>query len=196
MLLVITLVIAYLLGSINCAIIVCKLANLPDPRTQGSNNPGASNILRTAGKTYALLTFLGDGLKGFIAVFIGLILGVHGMMLSIVGLVAVLGHMYPLFFRFQGGKGVATALGSYFALSFPLGIISLVIWFALAAIFRYASLASLVTCIITPIICLFFQPAYFVGLVLMALIIIWRHRSNIERLRSGNEAKIVFNKPE
>lgn len=193
---ILALVIAYLLGSVNCAIIVCKLAKKQDPREQGSGNPGASNVLRVAGKPYAILTLVGDALKGFIAVFIGVLFGAHGAMLSLVALVAVLGHMYPIFFRFQGGKGVATSLGCYFALAPAVGIVAIVIWIVLAGLFRYASLASLAACVVAPFISLAVFPPYFVGLVLIALIVIWRHRGNIDRLRRGKESKLVSNKPE
>lgn len=193
---VIMLVMAYLLGSISCAIIVCKVAGLPDPRTQGSGNPGASNVLRVAGKTYAAFTLFGDMLKGFIAVFIAMLFDVEGVMLSLVALAAVLGHMYPVFFKFKGGKGVATALGVYFALSFPVGIIAAIIWVGLAFLLRYASVASLAACVLAPFICLFFQASYFVGLILIAALVVWRHWENIERLRKGTESKLVANKPE
>ncbi len=192
----VAIVIAYLLGSINCAIIICKLAKKQDPREQGSGNPGASNVLRVAGKPYAIATLIGDALKGFIAVFIGMLFGTHGFMLSVVALAAVLGHMYPLYFRFQGGKGVATSLGCYFALAPAIGGVALVIWIVLAALFRYASLASLAACVVAPFIALAIYPPYFVGLVLIALIVIWRHRGNIDRLRRGTESKLVSNKPE
>jgi len=120
---IIAIIIAYLLGSISVAVIVCKVADLPDPRTEGSGNPGASNVLRVAGKHYAAIVLLGDALKGFCAVVIAMILGVHGWMLGLISVVAVLGHMFPVFFKFKGGKGVATAMGCYFALSLPLGIV-------------------------------------------------------------------------
>jgi glycerol-3-phosphate acyltransferase PlsY len=192
----IMLVIAYLLGSVSCAILVCKFAGLPDPRTQGSGNPGASNVLRVAGKTYAAITLLGDVLKGLIPVLLAQVLGLHPVVVSLVALAAVLGHMYPAFFKFQGGKGVATAIGAYFALSFPLGLITAIIWLGLAFLFRYASLASLAACALAPFICLIFNPAYFLGLIIIAALVVWRHWENIERLRQGTESKIVVDKPE
>jgi len=186
----IAIIVAYLLGSISTAIIVCRFAGLHDPREEGSGNPGASNVLRIAGKTYAAITLLGDGLKGFVAVFIAFVLGVHGWMLGIVAVAAVLGHMFPAFFKFQGGKGVATAIGCFFALSLPLGVTTLVIWLVLAFVFRYASLASLAATIAAPFIILLFQPAYFLGLAIVAALIAWRHLENINRLKTGSEVKI------
>lgn len=196
MLAIIAIIVAYLIGSVSCAIIVCKSAGLPDPRTQGSGNPGASNVLRVAGKTYALMTLLGDGLKGFIAIIVALTLGVHGLLLGAVALAAVLGHMYPIFFQFKGGKGVATALGVYFGISLPLGLIVTIVWVALVALIRYASIASLVACILAPILCLFLvhDMQYTPGLAVIALFVIWRHRENIDRLRKGTESKFVSKK--
>lgn len=192
----IAIVVAYLIGSISCAILVCKLSGLPDPRTQGSGNPGASNVLRVAGKSYALMTLLGDVLKGFVGVIVALTLGVHGFMLGIVGLAAVLGHMYPVFFQFKGGKGVATSVGVYFGISPILGLIIAIAWVALVAITRYASVASITACIVAPILCVFFHhdTQFTVGLALIALFVIWRHRENINRLRKGTECKFIAKK--
>ncbi|PIQ43349.1 MAG: acyl-phosphate glycerol 3-phosphate acyltransferase [Gammaproteobacteria bacterium CG11_big_fil_rev_8_21_14_0_20_46_22] len=196
MLLIVALIAAYLIGSVSCAIIVCKSAGLPDPRTQGSGNPGASNILRVAGKTYAVMTLVGDALKGFVAIIVGLTLEVHGVALGLVGLAAVLGHMYPIFFKFKGGKGVATAIGVYFGVSLTLGVVCALVWLALVAILRYASVASLVAAVLAPVLCLFLthQLYYAPGLALIALMIIWRHRENIDRLRKGTESKFVAKK--
>lgn len=189
---IISIIIAYLLGSISTAIIVCKVARLPDPRTEGSGNPGASNVLRVSGKIYAGLTLLGDALKGFIAIFIAMIIGIHGWMLGIVALAAVLGHVFPVFFKFKGGKGVATAFGCYFALSLPLGLVSVVVWVVIAFVLRYSSVASLTAMILAPFVILLFQPAYFIGLALVALLIVWRHRTNIQRLRNKSEPKFTL----
>lgn len=190
MMIIISIIIAYLLGSLSSAIIISKLAKLPDPRKGGSGNPGASNVLRLAGKHYALLTLVGDLLKGFVAVLIGMILGLHGFWLSIVAVAAIVGHMYPVFFGFKGGKGVATAIGSFFALSLPLGLAAAVIWIVLAVIFRYASLASLAACVLAPFIALAVQPVYFIGLAVIAALIVFRHWDNIDRLRNGTEDKL------
>lgn len=196
MLLIIAIVAAYLIGSVSCAIIVCKTAGLPDPRGEGSGNPGASNVYRVAGKTYAALTLIGDVLKGFLAIIIGLTLGVHGMMLGVVGLAAVLGHMYPVFFKFKGGKGVATALGVYFAMSMTLGVLAIVVWIVVVLVTRFASLASMIVVVLAPIFCLLvqYQHEYALGLALIAIVVLWRHRENIQRLRQGTENKLKSKK--
>jgi glycerol-3-phosphate acyltransferase PlsY len=196
MLSILLLIIGYLFGSVNSAILVCKITGRKDPRGEGSCNPGASNVLRVAGKACAIATVIGDVLKGMIAIWIAMALGASDFILALVALTAVLGHMYPLFFKFQGGKGVATAIGCYFALSIPLGGIALVIWIVLAAVFRYASVASLVACVAAAVLSIYIQPADFIGLAIIALFVIWRHRGNIDRLRKGTESKLVANKPE
>lgn len=182
---------AYLLGSLSSAIIVCKVARQPDPRTEGSKNPGASNVLRVAGKFYAALTLVGDMLKGFISVFIGMILGAHGIVLGLIAFTAVLGHMYPCYFRFKGGKGVATAIGCYIALNIPMGFSVCLIWIAVMFFYRYASLSSLIACCLAPFMILIVHPSYVLGLGFIALMIVWRHRENIERLRNGTESKLT-----
>lgn len=193
---IIIFAIAYLLGSVSCAILVAKFAGLPDPRTQGSGNPGATNILRMAGKQYAIYTLLGDALKGFIPVVIAKIFGLDGFLLGLVALCAVLGHVFPLYFKFKGGKGVATALGCYFALSFYVGAAAVIVWIALAYTLRYASVASFAAVAVGTILTLFLGPlaAAFFGLFLVAVLIVWQHRQNIERLRQGQEHKINFDK--
>ena len=190
----ISIILAYLLGSISSAIIISKLLSLPDPRTLGSGNPGATNILRIAGKKVAIITLLGDVLKGFIAVLIAsLVFKQTGMLLAIVGLAAFIGHLYPIFFGFKGGKGVATALGVMLALSpMPLFGLSIVAtWGIVALIFRYSSLAALVSVLLSPFYALFFgHREYFIPLLLIALLLAWKHKTNIERLIQGTEPKI------
>jgi acyl phosphate:glycerol-3-phosphate acyltransferase len=183
-------VIAYLLGSISSAVVVCKVCGKKDPRTEGSKNPGASNVLRLHGKLLALITFLGDGLKGFIPVVIAMLFGVHAWLLGFVAVFAVLGHMFPVFFKFQGGKGVATAIGCFIALSPPMALAVIIIWVALVLLLRFASLASIVACVLAPFIVLLFQPLYFAGLVVIAFLVIWRHKDNIKRLIARNEKKL------
>ena len=126
------LIIAYLLGSLTCAVLLTKLLKLPDPRTTGSKNPGATNILRTVGKNQALAVLVGDALKGFIAILLARILGVHGFMLGLVALSAVLGHIYPIFHKFEGGKGVATMLGTLLMLNFWVGLFAVAVWVVIA----------------------------------------------------------------
>ena len=143
--------IAYLCGSINFAIVLCKITGRPDPRSQGSGNPGATNVLRFGGKLLALAVIMGDALKGVLPVLLARAFHVHDSALSLVALAAVVGHMYPLFFRFQGGKGVATTLGVILALSWMVGLIVIATWIVIALLFRFSSLASLVAIVLLPL---------------------------------------------
>lgn len=186
-------VIAYLIGSLSSAIIVCKVLNLPDPRTQGSMNPGATNVLRIGGKTPALITLAGDMLKGFIPVLIGRLFGLDGFFLGLIAVATFLGHIYPVFFKFQGGKGVATAAGAIIALSPIVGIAALISWILVAVTFRYSSLAALIAAIATPVFMLLLgKIAYLIPTLIIAAMLIWTHRDNIQRLRSGSESKMSF----
>ncbi len=190
---IIAIVIGYFLGSISCAIILSKVLKKADPRTMGSGNAGATNVLRTIGKNEAIAVLVGDALKGFIAVLIGRMLGAHGFMLGLVGLAAVAGHTYPVYFKFKGGKGVATALGSVLALSPLTAILSLAVWGGVVFFTRYSSLASMVSCIAGVVLSLFLGASqYTFAILLMTAFIIWNHRENIERLRAGNENKMKF----
>ncbi len=184
---------AYLLGSISSAIIVCRLMGLPDPRTLGSNNPGATNVLRIGGKKAAAITLFGDGLKGFIPVFIGLKLGVSPLVLGITGLAAFLGHLYPIFFGFKGGKGVATALGVQFGFSWMIGAAVAGIWLFIAFGLKISSLAALVAMALAPLVVWFFwpEPALVAIQTIISIILFWRHRTNIRDLRSGKEGKLT-----
>lgn len=188
---IICALIAYLLGSIETSVILSKLFKFPDPRTHGSGNSGATNVLRTAGKNQALLTLIGDMLKGFLAVLIALVFGVNGFFLAFILLAAVIGHIFPIFFQFRGGKGVATAIGGLLLLSFWTAIIAAIIWIATVIITRYISLASLIAIVASPILILIIsQSAYFIPILIMAGLIIWKHKENIERLRAGIEHKV------
>jgi acyl phosphate:glycerol-3-phosphate acyltransferase len=190
---IILVVISYLIGSLSSAIIVCKLMNLPDPRTEGSKNPGTTNVLRIGGKVPALITLAGDMLKGFIPVLIGRLIGIEGFNLGIIAGAAFIGHLYPIFFNFQGGKGVATAFGTLLAL-YPLtGIATIASWIIVAAVFRYSSLAALVAAVLAPILMLFFlQFSYIVPTLVISAMLIWRHWENIQRMRAHTESKISF----
>lgn len=189
------LVIAYLFGSINSAILVCKLKGLPDPRTIGSGNAGATNILRIAGKEAAIMVLVGDVLKGFIPVILAALFGLRFMSLGLVAVAALLGHIYPVFFGFQGGKGVATALGGILAISFWLGIIALLVWIIVVAITRYVSVASLAAALVAVLLSpwLTGNISYFIPIAIMALLIFWGHQDNLQRLRDGTESKIDLN---
>lgn len=183
---------AYLLGSISAAIIICRLMGLPDPRTLGSNNPGATNVLRIGGKKAAALTLLGDFLKGLVPVVIAQLLGVGAELLALVGFAAFMGHLYPIFFGFRGGKGVATAFGVILGLSWMVALVAIGIWLLVAKVFKISSLAALIAATMTP------AAGWYLGmpevqiymLVVLTLIMIWRHRSNIKKLISGGEEQI------
>jgi len=185
------IVLAYLIGSLSSAIIVCKIMHLPDPRTTGSKNPGATNALRIGGKKLGAIVLLGDALKGLIAVLLGKIFGMSQEVLGFIALAAFLGHVFPIFFGFQGGKGVATAAGAILALSPPLFFISFIVWGITIAASRISSLASLVAVSLTPIFALFLhEQDFFFAFLIMVLVIIWRHSDNIKRLITNKESKI------
>ena len=183
---------AYLLGSISGAIVVTKLMNLTDPRTQGSGNPGATNVLRHSGKTAALLTLLIDINKAVVAVWIAILFTDNVNILAAVGLAAFLGHVYPIFFNFKGGKGVATALGILLTLTWQVGVAALVTWLMVALVLRYSSLAAILTAILTPVYMYFFtaELAYVVMSCIITVLLLLRHRRNIDNLLNGKEDKI------
>ena len=187
----IAVIIAYLIGSISSAVLVCQAMRLPDPRTHGSNNPGATNVLRIGGKFPALLTFIGDILKGIVPVFIGQLLGFSPMVISFLLFAAFVGHLYPVFFGFKGGKGIATFFGGLMVLHWPLGLLVLLTWFIVALLTRYSSLAALFASLLSLVYNLCIGLAgYYPALILMILFIYWRHRSNIKRLLAGTESRI------
>ena len=187
---------AYLLGSLSFAVIVSKAMRLDDPRSYGSGNPGATNVLRSGNKLAAILTLLLDALKGVVAVLVARALaprlGLAETTIALAGLAAFLGHLFPVFFRFQGGKGVATAAGVLLALNGWLGLASLGTWLVVALATRYSSLAALVTAVLAPVYTWWLVgDARVVALVaVMSALLVWRHRSNIAKLRSGTEAKL------
>ncbi len=188
---IISVIIAYLLGSIQTAVILSKLFGFPDPRTQGSRNAGATNVLRTAGKNQALMTLIGDVLKGMLAVLIAKFLHAQPFFLALSALAAVAGHIFPCFFQFRGGKGVATAIGAILILSPVIAIILSIIWLVVVFMTSYVSLASLITCAAAPLLILIFShTAYFLPILIMAGLIIWKHKDNIQRLRKGVEHKV------
>lgn len=185
------ILLAYLLGSISSAIIVCRLMKLPDPRTQGSHNPGTTNVLRLGGKKAAMITLLGDVLKGVVPVIIAKIIGLDATVIALVAIAAFLGHAFPVFFGFQGGKGVATAFGCLIALNIPLGLTLLLTWFIIAMVFRYSSLAALVTACLAPFYAWYFTyPIYTFAVIFISLFLLYRHRSNMQKLWRGEESKI------
>jgi glycerol-3-phosphate acyltransferase PlsY len=188
----ILIIAAYLLGSISSAILTCALMGLPDPRTQGSQNPGATNVLRIGGKAAAIVTLLGDLLKGLIPVIVARMMGMDDSVVGMVAFAAVLGHIYPLYFRFQGGKGVATLLGVLLGISWQLGGLWALTWLAMAGLFHISSLSALVATALLPVYTYFMLDSLWLvaTMTLLAVLIIWRHRSNIHDLLDGTETKI------
>lgn len=193
MLIIIIIAIAYLIGSLSAALIVSKAMNFADPRESGSGNAGATNMLRLAGKKVAAMVLLGDMAKGLVAVLLADIVGLSGFSVGLVMIAVVLGHIFPVFFKFKGGKGVATALGAFISANFLVGIICIVIWVLVALAIRYASLASIIAVVSAPVLNLFFGSAgLFIPGIIIALIVIYKHLENIKRLVSGTENKLSF----
>jgi len=189
----ITLIIAgYLMGSFSSAIVVCKILGLPDPRSGGSGNPGATNVLRLGGKKAAIITLLGDVLKGLIPVLVAVALQVDDLVLALVAAGAFLGHLFPIFFGFKGGKGVATAVGVLFGISWQVGLAALATWIVMALISRYSSLSAIVASVLSPLYMhLLTGSRELVAMnILLALVLLWRHAGNIRRLLDGTESKI------
>ncbi len=183
------ILLGYLAGSVSSAILVCKTCNLPDPREHGSRNPGATNVMRLYGKKMALCTLLGDIAKGFIPVLIVVLLGVELKIQLLVGLAAFLGHLYPVFFGFKGGKGVATIYGVLFALNWQLGLAILLTWLAVFTISKISSLSALLAFLLLPVYTWFLTHSivFVIFSSLITLLIFWRHRSNIQNLIAGTE---------
>jgi acyl phosphate:glycerol-3-phosphate acyltransferase len=192
---------AYLIGSLSFAVIVSRLMGLSDPRSYGSKNPGATNVLRSGNKVAAVLTLLLDAVKGWLPVawvqWQGAAFGLGDTAVALVGLAAFLGHLFPVFFRFKGGKGVATAAGVLFGVHWALGLTVLLSWLLVAYFTRYSSLSALIGALATPLIYLlgnravwYTDPAVTAMLVAMSALLIWRHRQNIGKLLKGQESKI------
>ena len=186
------IIFGYLLGSISAAIIVSKVMGLPDPREQGSGNPGATNVLRIGGKKAAAITLLGDFLKGFIPVLLANLADIGVLGIALTALAAFLGHLYPLFFGFRGGKGVATAFGAILGLAPWVALLVLIIWLVMAKVFRVSSLSALIAALLAPLFLWWFAlpSIYIMVAITIAAFLVWRHRSNIQRLMSGTESKI------
>ncbi|MDF1780209.1 MAG: glycerol-3-phosphate 1-O-acyltransferase PlsY [Alcanivoracaceae bacterium] len=178
---------AYLGGSISSAILVCRLFGLPDPRTEGSQNPGATNVMRLGGKPAAALTLLGDVLKGVIPVLVAHYLSLGPLIAALAGFFAFLGHLLPVFFQFRGGKGVATAFGLLFALQWAIGLATGVIWVTVFVATRISSLASMLSFIAMPVFVWLWLPAALPALLLMTIVLLGRHHSNIRKLLTGEE---------
>ncbi|HNE01197.1 MAG TPA: glycerol-3-phosphate 1-O-acyltransferase PlsY [Plasticicumulans sp.] len=186
------LVFAYLCGSVSTAILVCRLMGLPDPRSEGSRNPGATNVLRIGGRKAAAITLAGDFLKWLIPVLVARAFGQGPEVLAATAFAAFLGHLYPVFFGFQGGKGVATALGVMVGLSWQVALAALATWLVIARVWKISSLAALGAATLSPLYALLFglPGAYALALLPMVALLLWRHRENIRRIRAGTESRI------
>lgn len=186
------IIFGYLLGSIATAVVVCRLMGLPDPRTQGSGNPGASNVLRLHGRRAALYTLAGDLMKGVLPVVAARLLEEPHAVIALTGVAAFAGHLYPVYFGFQGGKGVATLVGVLVGTKLVLGAAFIGTWLAMAALFRYSSLAALTAAALTPLYTWLLLPhgAYVLSFTVLAALLTARHRSNIRKLVSGTEPRI------
>jgi glycerol-3-phosphate acyltransferase PlsY len=187
-----SIVIGYLLGSISSAVVVARVLRLQDPREVGSGNPGATNILRYGGKGAAIATLLGDLLKGVVAVLIARELSVQSWVIAATMVTVFLGHLYPVFFGFKGGKGVATALGAYLGANPWVGGALALTWIVVAVVSRYSSLSALLATALSPLYVWYWlgDPAYIIGSLVMGVVLFWRHRGNIKRLVEGSESKI------
>ena len=183
---------AYLIGSFSTAIITCKVMGIEDPRKTGSNNPGATNVLRHGGKKAAIITLIGDMIKGLIPVLITLQFQTDNLIIGLAGLFALLGHIFPIYYGFKGGKGVATYYGAILAINWQVGIITLAIWMSVAALLKISSLSALVSIFLTPLVLWYFSPSIELcsAVALMSLIVFWRHKRNIKSLLQGSESKI------
>jgi acyl phosphate:glycerol-3-phosphate acyltransferase len=181
---------AYLIGSISCAIIICRMMGLPDPREQGSGNPGATNVMRFGGKKAAGITLLGDLLKGLIPVAIAKSIDAPVELVALTGLSAFFGHLYPVFFGFKGGKGVATSIGALLGYSLMLGIAFVGTWLAMYKIGKISSLSALIASILSPLYAWFIIGDMTVvgAALLMTVFLLWRHKANIQRLLTGQES--------
>ncbi len=188
--------VAYLIGSISFAVVASRAFALPDPRTYGSGNPGATNVLRTGKKAAAAMTLIGDGVKGWVAVVLARQLAPADALeltVAIAGVAVVIGHMYPVFFRFQGGKGVATALGVLAGFSGYLALGTAATWLVIVAFFRISSLAALIAAVFAPfftVILFNAQHPYFVAVTIISVLLIWRHKTNIRNLLTGTEGRL------
>lgn len=183
---------AYLIGSISTAIITCKIMGIKDPRKTGSHNPGATNVLRHGGKKAAIITLFGDMLKGLIPVLIATQFQIEPPGIALVGLCALLGHVFPIYYGFKGGKGVATYYGVILGISWQVGAIALAIWLTVAALLKISSISALISLLCTPIILWYFSQSMELtaAATLMSIIVFWRHTSNIRALIQGTEGKI------
>ncbi|NBI13854.1 glycerol-3-phosphate 1-O-acyltransferase PlsY [[Haemophilus] felis] len=184
------MIFAYLLGSISSAVLFCRLAGLPDPRTQGSNNPGATNVLRIGGKLVALSVLIFDVLKGALPVWLGYYLQFSHFELGMIALAACLGHIFPIFFKFKGGKGVATAFGAIAPIGWSVMGVMLGCWLMVFLISGYSSLSAVITALVIPFYVWWFKPEFTFPVALVCCLLVYRHHENIQRLWRGQEDKM------
>lgn len=191
---IVIVILAYLVGSICSAVIISNLFDLPDPRVSGSKNPGTTNVLRLAGKQYAIMVLLADMLKGLLPVLFAQLLHKGPLTIGLTCIATVLGHMYPIFFHFKGGKGVATALGALLGLNLLLGGMVIATWILIANFSKHASLASIVSILLAPLYSIFIFKSLivFIPLIFIAFLILYKHGDNITRLMAGTEPKMTF----
>lgn len=184
------IVFAYLLGSISSAVLICRIFRLPDPRTAGSGNPGATNVLRLGNGWAALWVLLADILKGMIPVWLSYYLHINPFLLGIIGIAACLGHIYPIFFHFKGGKGVATALGAIAPIGWSLSGMLILFWLVIVLITGYSSVGALITALFAPLFTWWVKPEYTMPVAMLSCLIVFRHHENVRRLLEGKEKKI------
>lgn len=182
--------VAYLFGSLSSAVVICRLYQLPDPRTTGSNNPGATNVYRLGGRIPAALVLVGDILKGTVPVYISYWLGIAPLALGFIAIAACLGHIFPLYFGFKGGKAVATAFGAMLPIGPELAGLLIVSWCVALFIWGFSSLAAIVAVVLAPLFTFFIKPAYTLPVAMLAVLIVIRHQANIRRLMAGQEPRV------
>ncbi|WGE89436.1 glycerol-3-phosphate 1-O-acyltransferase PlsY [Actinobacillus arthritidis] len=188
------IVFAYLLGSISSAIILCRLAGLPDPREQGSHNPGATNVLRIGGKFLALGVLLFDILKGAVPVILAFLFDLTPSAIGFIALATCLGHIFPVFFQFRGGKGVATAFGALLPISLAVSAVALCSWLIVFLLFGYSSLSAVLTALLLPFYVWWFRPEFTFPVALVCCLLVYRHHENIQRLWRGQEQPLWVRK--
>ncbi len=182
--------VAYLVGSVSSAVLICRLFRLPDPRQHGSGNPGATNVLRVGGRFPALLVLIADVLKGTVPVYSAFFMGIPPVALGLIAIASCLGHIYPLYFQFKGGKGVATAFGAMLPIGPSLAGLLIASWAVVVFIWGYSSLGAIVSVLLAPIFTWFIKPQYTLPVAMLSILIIFRHRDNIKRLLKGEESKV------
>ncbi|WP_231926575.1 glycerol-3-phosphate 1-O-acyltransferase PlsY [Shewanella benthica] len=181
---------AYLAGSISSAVLVCRMRGLPDPRTEGSGNPGATNVLRIGGASSAVMVLLFDMLKGALPAYLAFRIGVDPVSLGLIAIAACVGHIFPIFFKFKGGKGVATAFGAMAPIGHDLALALIGTWIVMVLISRYSSLAAIITAMLAPAYTLYLDDRFIIPVSMLSALIVIRHKDNISRLLKGEESKM------